>query len=736
MPTAQLDILINSSDVPNAKRQLDSLAKSGDTTSSSMAALTTKVAGLLSVSAGFSKLVSVSRQFDQMNAGLVTMTGSTESAALAFAELEKFASKTPYTLDQSVQAFTKLVSLGLEPSQAAIESYGNTAAAMGKDLNQMIEAVADAATGEFERLKEFGIKARQQGDNVSFTFQGVTTTVKKNATEIENYLQTIGNVNFAGAMSNRMATLDGALSNLQDSWDGLFRAISQAGTGEVIEDSVRVAISALDELNDSISSGQTMAYIDAWGGAWGQTFDDVANMLESMDQYFSDSMESWGGEAKSTSQFMSDAFWEFPANIRALIQIATTHIAGFVDKAKAYGAAAAEALNPFSDGGWSVNLQLELAAIDHNVATLSASYLEQRNAAVSSLNDQTEAARNLREEYDKRRQKSGIDLGSFTKAGDSKDGESGVDKESERLAKKLQKEQEAEAKALEIKRKAADDWLYDVQAYQLSESQMVDRWYSEQLVKLQEYNALRPDMAQQANEALIALEEEKARRLMEIDTKVTEHNKAEIEKQKQSQLQASNLMVQHTQMTTGLMTDLLQNSGDQNSSLMQGLLAAQKAFAIPSIMVSTQVAAAAAREHSTLMGGLLAGETAAKLIEAQGAISVGIVAGQAIGGFAGAFDKGGNIPSGQWGIVGENGPEIVQGPMNVTSRKKTAAMAASAMSGGSGGGGTVINNITQHINGSGDEALARATKEATKQALVEVQRDAATNGPIRRTLGV
>ena len=30
---------------------------------------------------------------------------------------------------------------------------------MGKDITQMIEAVADAATGEFERLKEFGIKA-------------------------------------------------------------------------------------------------------------------------------------------------------------------------------------------------------------------------------------------------------------------------------------------------------------------------------------------------------------------------------------------------------------------------------------------------------------------------------------------------------------------------------------------------------------------------------------------------
>lgn len=42
------------------------------------------------------------------------------------------------------------------------------------------------------------------------------------------------------------------------------------------------------------------------------------------------------------------------------------------------------------------------------------------------------------------------------------------------------------------------------------------------------------------------------------------------------------------------------------------------------------------------------------------------------------YDTGGHIPSGQFGIVGENGPEIVNGPANITSRRRTAALAASA----------------------------------------------------------
>ncbi|WP_289996934.1 phage tail tape measure protein [Photorhabdus laumondii] len=50
-----------------------------------------------------------------------------------------------------------------------------------------------------------------------------------------------------------------------------------------------------------------------------------------------------------------------------------------------------------------------------------------------------------------------------------------------------------------------------------------------------------------------------------------------------------------------------------------------------------------------------------------------------IGGIlAGGFDKGGYIPMGKIGIVGEYGPEIINGPARVTSRRQTAALAAIA----------------------------------------------------------
>ncbi|TAI86912.1 phage tail tape measure protein [Pectobacterium versatile] len=47
--------------------------------------------------------------------------------------------------------------------------------------------------------------------------------------------------------------------------------------------------------------------------------------------------------------------------------------------------------------------------------------------------------------------------------------------------------------------------------------------------------------------------------------------------------------------------------------------------------------------------------------------------------YSGVRDNGGGIKLGEFAVVGEHGPEIVEGPANVTSRKKTAALASAAM---------------------------------------------------------
>lgn len=206
------------------------------------ATVATAAAGAAAAAFGsVAKLVDVQREFDKLNASLITVAGSSANAAAAMDDLKNFAKETPFGLAQAVDGFVKLKALGLTPSTQALTSFGNTASAMGKDLNQMIEAVADASTFEFERLKEFGIKARQEKDRVAFTFQGVTTEVAKNSAAIEQYLTNIGNVQFAGAMQQRMKTLDGAISALGDSYNELLLNI---GNYKVFDTSLMDAMAA------------------------------------------------------------------------------------------------------------------------------------------------------------------------------------------------------------------------------------------------------------------------------------------------------------------------------------------------------------------------------------------------------------------------------------------------------------------------------------------------------------
>ena len=76
--------------------------------------------------------------------------------------------------------------------------------------------------------------------------------------------------------------------------------------------------------------------------------------------------------------------------------------------------------------------------------------------------------------------------------------------------------------------------------------------------------------------------------------------------------------------------------------------------------------------------------------------------------FAGFFDNGGNIPSGQFGVVGEKGPEIVRGPVNVTGREDTKRLS---------GGNTIIINQPGVSNTREAERSAGATRRAVYGAV-------------------
>jgi len=258
-----------------------------------------RIGGLMATAFVGRQVVDTITKFEKLEASLRTITGSAEKASLAFGFIQEFAATTPFQLEEVTDAFIKLKALGLTPSAEALTSYGNTATAMGKSLNQMIEAVADAATGEFERLKEFGIKSKSQGDQVTFTFQGISTTVGKNAKEIEAYLQGIGNVQFAGAMQEQSKTLNVALSNMGDAFSKLVKAIGDAGLTDILTAVANAIKWVAEQITNSIEPFKLgfkaiIAEVVKFGRLFIAVFEGVGNAFNAFGDAISARFEALG----------------------------------------------------------------------------------------------------------------------------------------------------------------------------------------------------------------------------------------------------------------------------------------------------------------------------------------------------------------------------------------------------------------------------------------------------------
>ena len=95
---------------------------------------------------------------------LLTATKDTQKASKLMKEAISFANKTPFETGQIIEATAKFESMGLS-AQKWLSITADMAGATSKDMIQAVEAVIDAvASGEFERLKEFGLSKKTLED--------------------------------------------------------------------------------------------------------------------------------------------------------------------------------------------------------------------------------------------------------------------------------------------------------------------------------------------------------------------------------------------------------------------------------------------------------------------------------------------------------------------------------------------------------------------------------------------
>lgn len=709
--TASLIVRVSSTGVDKTTSQLNGLTKAAGAAAAAVVSLET-------AKQVFSALVDSQRNFDKLNSGLITMTGSAENAAKAFSVLQQFAKETPYGLNQAVEGFAKLVALGLNPSKEALISYGNTAAAMGKDLNQMIEAVADASTFEFERLKEFGIKSSQQADTVSFTFRGVTTTVKKNSEEIQKYLLNIGNTDFAGAMETRSKTLDGQLSSLADSFDGLVLAVAQSGFGDAVGEQAAMAEDAVTALTDAIASNEIAATLQDWATLFNESF-----------KFISDALNDLAYDTEDKSADMSDSLGTIPDAIREWlpdIQQTFHEVIAWFQRIDDYAVALGQTLADVFDPSKTAALTFKNLTAEADAAY--AASIKRAEAESQAITDRSKQRKKeieeQRKQYDERK-KQEIDLASLV---NKKGGTGGTGNADDKAAK-------AAAKKAEQLRNQAQDYLDTLARQNNDELKAIDAQEQQKLAKAKEFysqGALSLKEYEQAKTAIVL--EAGQKRQDELDKRQKEAQEkqqkgddfmAQIMGQNATELELLDIQEQqklavadkyreqglineeqyqaalnaiNEQYATKRAEALGSSFGDMAANAKTAFgeaSTAYKAFAIAQATIATYTSAIEAYKSTAaipVVGPFLAPVAAAT------AVAAGLAN---IAKIRSAREQGGQLSAGQMSTIAERGkPEVIM-PAGA-SRVRTAQQMKEIMGqNGSTSGGdnvTIVNNTTGRVD--------------------------------------
>jgi hypothetical protein len=172
------------------------------------------------------EVVRVRGEFQKLEAVLTNTLGSQSKAQAALGQIKDFAAKTNFGVLELTTSFVKLANQGFVPTTNELRKLADVANSTGKSFDQLTEAIIDAQTGEFERLKEFGIRASKQGDQVTFAFKGVQTQTQFTSSAIREYILSLGDLNgVAGATEAISKTLGGQTSNLGVAYDSLLNTI-------------------------------------------------------------------------------------------------------------------------------------------------------------------------------------------------------------------------------------------------------------------------------------------------------------------------------------------------------------------------------------------------------------------------------------------------------------------------------------------------------------------------------
>lgn len=293
------------------------------------AALITGAVATAGAQVGKSMLGQASSLEQYRNTLNIVMKDNTK-AAETFAWANDYANKTPYETGEIVDATVKLTSYGLE-AKKVLPLTGDMAAAMGKSIDQATEAVADAQTGELERLKEFGITKDMIVAQGAKTLGGIELVNNKgqitNQKGFNAAMFSLMKERYAGAMEIQSKSFNGLMSTITGvGKNGLAQIAGIDKEGNIVAgsafDIVKQKISSVaDELTQMQADGTFDIMAQKFTGFAQQVSDGVDYVIPKIGEVFT-YVQNNGPQIMQIAEFIGKAFigWKVISTVSSGIQ--------------------------------------------------------------------------------------------------------------------------------------------------------------------------------------------------------------------------------------------------------------------------------------------------------------------------------------------------------------------------------------------------------------------------------
>lgn len=162
--------------------------------------------------------IGANQELERYRITLTKVLGSQSEAIKKIEFAKEFAATTPFELPGIIAATNKLEIYGFQ-AEKWLPRVGDAAAIMGKSVDQAVEALADARTGEFERLKEFGIRKDDLQEYAKDELGLEIFDAKGAVSDFEGLIQTLDGFfgkQYGGGMQALAQSTTGAISNIKD----------------------------------------------------------------------------------------------------------------------------------------------------------------------------------------------------------------------------------------------------------------------------------------------------------------------------------------------------------------------------------------------------------------------------------------------------------------------------------------------------------------------------------------